>query len=109
MKKLSLILIFLLPFSSHILAKDIYGIEVTAIYQLEDEVNPPFDFQSKHNLHKCGGKKSNHFRVYSDDITTGNRRFKLLLSAFSQQTKISVGTMKCEGKRMITSWIRLSR
>lgn len=94
--------------SAQIQAKDIYGIEVSALYQLEDEVNPPFDFQSKRKLHKCGGKGSNHFRIYSEDPTTADRRFRLTLTAFSQGLKLSVGTVKCEGKRMVADWVRLS-
>lgn len=110
MNKTALIIIALSGFwlSSGVQAKDMYGIEVNAVYQLEDEVNPPFDFQSKRKLHKCGGKSSNHFRVYSEDITTGERRFKLVLAAFAQGAKVSIGTVKCEGKRMVASWIRLS-
>lgn len=87
--------------------KIVSGLLITGIEQQEDDEEAPFDIYARNKAHKCGGKVSNIFRVYSEYDTVANRRFMLALTAMKENWSISVSTHGCEGKALIVNSLRL--
>lgn len=84
------------------------SLQVISIYQLEDESKPGFDFFTASKEHKCGGKRSNRYRSYSDHPEVRNRKFQLIMAALNNGHKVSVKTQGCEGRAMLVDYIGIS-
>ena len=107
---ISLIFLCLNPWSSTVFASDkISDLDIIAIYQIEDDEDAGFDFFTSQKSHKCGGKLSNRFRVYSDDSAVLDRKFQLVMNAFDNKRRVTVGKDGCEGTALITTYIGISQ
>lgn len=83
------------------------GIEVSAIGQLDDDEESPFEVIAANKAHKCGGKNSNRFLVYSEDPDVAFRRFTLALEAMRNNWTLTLKTDDCEGSALRAFEIRL--
>ena len=111
MKKINshlLALFFLLALAQTILSKPVTGVYVSAIGQLEDDEEAPFEIIANNKVHKCGGKPSNRFIVYSEDPIVGHRRFLLALEALRNNWVLTLDTSDCEDNALIVDAIRLT-
>lgn len=84
------------------------NLKVISIYQIEDEVSAGFDFFTSKKSHKCGGKLSNRYRIYSDHKNVIERKFQLVLAALNHQHKVSIKAYGCEGRAMLVEYIGIS-
>jgi hypothetical protein len=96
--------IILLVISGQVLAgKDISTSTVNYVYQLDGDATV-FEFNSSVH-HACG---SSLYRVRSSNVAVANRKFSLVLTAFTADKKLAFhDTQKCEGNRSVVAWIRL--
>ena len=94
---------------SHGALYDVRGLKVDAIAQLEDDEEAPFDILASNKRHKCGGKSSNRFRVYSEFNIVSERRFNMVMNAMSNGFSLSISTHGCEGSALLVERIRVSR
>ncbi len=85
----------------------VHGIIISSIEQLEDDEEAPFEIRARNKAHRCGGKSSSLFRVYSEYEAVAMRRFLLALEAMKQGWSISVTTDGCEDKALLVNSIRL--
>ncbi len=85
----------------------VHGLIISSIEQMEDDEEAPFEIRARNKAHRCGGKSSSLFRVYSEYEVVAQRRFLLVLEAMRQGWNISVTTDGCEGKALIVNSIRL--
>ncbi|OUR66436.1 hypothetical protein A9Q73_07095 [Bermanella sp. 47_1433_sub80_T6] len=85
----------------------VHGIIISSIEQLEDDEEAPFEIRARNKAHRCGGKSSSLFRVYSEYEAVAMRRFFLALEAMKQGWSISVTTDGCEDKALLVNSIRL--
>lgn len=83
--------------------------KIIAVHQVGDESKAGFDFFSADFVHECGGKSSNRFRSYSRYDGVAERKFTLVLAAFSDNLKLSVETLGCEGNAMKVGRIGVRR
>ncbi len=90
-------------------AEPVNNLKVIAVYQMDDEAGAAFEFFTDKPAHKCGGKPSNRFRVYSRHGEVNDRKFRLIVDALAHQYKVSIGTEGCEGKAMKTGFIGVRR
>ena len=90
-------------------AQVIRDVLVNSIESAKDDEEAPFDIRSGNKLHKCGGKQSNIYRVYSDNETVQNMRFQLALQALTSGRGLTLTTETCEGAAMIIKKVRLLR
>lgn len=85
-------------------AEDVSGQTVSYVYQ-PDLAPTEFDFDVG-KTHGCG---STMYRVKSNDETTANRKFSLILAAFSSGKKVSFhDSGVCSGNRSIVTWVRIT-
>ena len=106
----SLLLIILLASDSvHADDQDVSGLIVSGLEQRVDDEEAPFDFHSKNKIHKCGGKPSNVYRVYSEYDTVALRRFQLVLEALKSGLTLSLIPGTCEGRVLTVKTLRLDR
>ena len=89
--------------------KVVTGLKISAIEQIEDDEEAPFDFYARNKAHRCGGKSSNLFRVYSEYDMVANRRFTLVLTAMKQNWDVRVSTNGCDGRALMVNSLRLER
>lgn len=85
------------------------GLRVSSLEQQVDDEEAPFDFHSSNKIHKCGGKPSNVYRVYSEYNTVAMRRFQLALEALKNKMTLSLITDGCEGRVLKVKSLRLGR
>ncbi len=85
----------------------VHGIIISSIEQLEDDEEAPFEIRARNKAHRCGGKSSSLFRVYSEYEAVAMRRFLLAVEAMKQGWSISVTTDGCEDKALLVNSIRL--
>ena len=84
-------------------AKDVGSSAVNYVYQLDSEATV-FEFSSSVS-HGCG---SNLYRVKSPSEAVANRKFSLVLTAFTTNGKLAFhDTGTCEGNRSVVAWVRL--
>jgi len=84
-------------------AKDITASGVNYIYQLDSDPTT-FEFSAS-VAHSCG---SNLYRVKSPNEAVANRKFSLVLTAFTTNGKLTFhDTEQCEGSRSVVAWVRL--
>lgn len=88
---------------------DVRGLKVDAIAQLEDDEEAPFDILASNKRHKCGGKSSNRFRVYSEFNIVSERRFSMVMNAMTHGYSLSISTHGCEGSALLVERIKVSR
>jgi len=103
--KYFLFVVVLIVSSSASAAKDVSGRTIDYVYQ-PDLAPTEFDFAA--NLtHGCG---TNIYRVRSNDEATANRKFSIILAAFTSGKKIAFhDTEVCAGNRSIVSWVRITK
>ncbi len=101
--------LILIPTISLAQKVDIELNKIIAVHQIGDESKAGFDFFSADYVHECGGKSSNRFRSYSRYDTVAERKFTLVLAAFSDNLKLSVETLGCEGNAMKVGRIGVRR
>ncbi len=76
---------------------------VNYVYQLDSD-STVFEF-SISAVNSCG---SYHYKVKSPNEDVANRKFSLVLAAFSSGKRIMFADMQvCEGDRTVVSWVRL--
>lgn len=82
--------------------KDVHGTTVNYVYQLDE----PGVFQFSSSVpNNCG---SSLYRVKSVDEGVANRKFSLVLTAFTAGKKLSFhDSQVCEGNRSVVRWVRL--
>ncbi|GAA6136209.1 hypothetical protein NBRC116188_29990 [Oceaniserpentilla sp. 4NH20-0058] len=85
------------------------GLVVSSVEQRIDDEEAPFDIYSSNKVHKCGGKPSNIYRVYSEYDQVALRRFQLALEALKGKFTLSVITDNCEGRVLKVKSLRLNR
>ncbi|MBA6258241.1 MULTISPECIES: hypothetical protein [unclassified Colwellia] len=84
-------------------AKDISSSTVNYVYQLDSDATV-FEFSASVS-HSCG---SNLYRVKSPNESVANRKFSLILTAFTTNGKVAFhDTQSCEGNRSVVAWVRL--
>lgn len=76
--------------------------KVDYVYVLDAEKS--FDF-SGGNTHECG---SNLYRTITPTEEIANRKFSVVLTAFSAGKKVILNTEGCSGNRMLFGWVRVS-
>lgn len=101
--------LILIPTISLAQKVDIELNKIIAVHQIGDESKAGFDFFSADYMHECGGKSSNRFRSYSRYDAVAERKFTLVLAAFSDNLKLSVETLGCEGNAMKVGRIGVRR
>ncbi|MCJ8269425.1 MAG: hypothetical protein MJK04_08485 [Psychrosphaera sp.] len=85
--------------------KDVPTSKVNYVYQLDTDPTT-FEFSSSVQ-HNCG---SYIYRVKSSGEAVANRKFSLVLAAFTTKGNLAFhDTQVCEGTRSVVSWIRLIR
>jgi len=85
-------------------AKDIMQSEIVYVYQ-PDLAPTEFEFQSN-IANSCG---SHLYRVKSNDEATAQRKFSIVLTAFSTGKNLAFNdTETCQGSRSIVSWVRVT-
>jgi len=75
--------------------------KVDYVYVLD--VERSFDFSGGSN-HECG---SNLYRTTAATEDIANRKFSLLLAAFTAVKKVVINTEGCSGNRMKFGWVRI--
>jgi len=85
------------------------GLIVNHLEQKVDDEEAPFDIYSSNKIHKCGGKPSNVYRVYSEYDAVAQRRFQLALEALKTRLKLTLITNGCEGRVLRIRSVRLDR
>jgi len=85
--------------------RDVRNTTVSYVYQL-DSAETVFEFSSS-IANSCG---SSIYRVKSPNVHVANRKFALVLTAFSTQGNLWFHDREiCEGNRSVASWVRLVR
>lgn len=85
-------------------AEDVVGKTIEFVYQPDLAVTE-FDFAANRQ-NGCG---SNLYRVSSADVQIANRKFSLVLAAFSAGKKLSFHDRGvCEGNRSMVSWVKIT-
>lgn len=107
--KFFILLISTFLFCQVIQAQVIRDILVNSVESAKDDEEAPFDIRSGNKLHRCGGKQSNIYRVYSDNEVVQNMRFKLALEALTSGRSLTLTTEACEGAVMLIKKVRLLR
>ena len=94
-------LIFSLPVNA---AKNVNNSSVNYVYQQDTS---PTDFEFQSNVaHSCG---SSLYRVKSNDTEVANRKFSIVLTAFTTGKNLAFHDSEvCEGNRSIVSWVRIT-
>ncbi|MDP2572466.1 hypothetical protein Q8W40_09765 [Vibrio penaeicida] len=86
-------------------AKDIHKSNVNYVYQLDSDATV-FEFNSSVR-NGCG---SNLYRVKSPNEAVANRKFSLVLTAFTTNGNLAFHDREvCEGNRSVVAWVRLTR
>lgn len=85
------------------------GLVVSSVEQRVDDEEAPFDIHSSNKIHKCGGKPSNVYRVYSEYDQVALRRFQLALEALKGKLTLSLITDNCDGRALRVKSLRLDR
>jgi len=101
------LIIIIIFFTSTIhAAEDVHGLTVGYVYQFDHPDSTVFDINIPSRPHSCG---STLYRSYSSSDAIANRKFSLVLTAFTSSKKISFhDTGVCEGTRMKVAWIRIT-
>ena len=85
--------------------QDVLDTSVNYVYQLDSE-STIFEFNSS-VANKCG---SHLYRVKSPNVEVANRKFALVLTAFTADKKLAFhDTELCEGNRSVVAWVRLTK
>lgn len=85
-------------------AEDVLNKQVSNVYQLDSDATV-FEIRTD-EPNSCGGV---YWRVKSPNEAVANRKFSLVLTAFTTKSAISFhDTGVCESNRSVVSWIRLS-
>ncbi len=100
----SVLCLILLVISGQVFAgKDVSSSTVNYVYQLDSDATV-FEFNSSVR-HACG---STLYSVKSPNVAVANRKFSLVLTAFTADKKLAFhDTQKCEGNRSVVAWVRL--
>lgn len=84
--------------------KDISSSTVEYVYQLDSDATV-FEFGSSIVSTTCG---FSNYRVESPNVDVANRKFALVLAAFTAGKKLAFhDTETCESGRSVVSWVRL--
>ncbi|NOU49186.1 hypothetical protein HG263_01290 [Pseudoalteromonas sp. JBTF-M23] len=100
------VMLFLAFFSVQAFAgKDVGTSQVNYVYQLDSD-STVFEFNS--NVpHGCG---SSLYRVKSPNESVANRKFSIVLTAFTTNNNLAFhDTKTCEGNRSVVSWVRVTK
>lgn len=98
------LLFLVLPISALSADENVSGVSVDFVYQ-QDLAPTEFEFSSSRR-HDCG---SGIYRVVSNDETIANRKFSLVLAAFTSGKKLAFhDTGVCIENRAIISWMRIT-
>ena len=86
--------------------QDVFNLEVEYVYQQSFDDSTTFEFAVKNRSHSCG---SNLYRSRSPSDSIAQRKFSLILAAFTSGKKVSINeTGACEGSRMVVEWVRIT-
>lgn len=88
---------------------EVTDILISSIAQEDDDEEAPIVFWASNKTHKCGGKPSNRFIVFSEHSQVSQQRTLLLQLAFTQQFTVSVSTKGCYEKALRVDAIRIHR
>ena len=102
-------LVSIFIYSQAIQAQVIRDVSVNSVESAKDDEEAPIDIRSGNKLHRCGGKQSNVYRIYSDNEAVQNMRFKLVLEALTSGRSLTLTTDSCEGAVMLIKKVRLHR
>jgi len=85
---------------------DVQGQTVGYVYQFNSSDSTMFDVHVPTRTHECG---SSLYRSTSTSDAIADRKFALILAAFTSNKKISFReTGVCDGNRMKISWVRIT-
>ncbi len=87
--------------------KKVRGLIINGLEQKADDEEAPFEIRARNKVHKCGGKSSNLFRIFSEYETVGQRRFLLALTAMERGWKVTLETDGCDGRALSVKSIRI--
>jgi hypothetical protein len=98
-------LLILLPMQVSAATFNVIGLKVASIAQVEDDEESPFEIRALNKQHKCGGKASNLFKVYSEYNEVALRRYDMAMQAMIGNYSLSLGTHGCKGNALIVNEI----
>jgi len=102
--KILVSLITFLPIIAFSADENVSGVYINYVYQ-QDLAPTEFEF-SLSRQHDCG---SGIYRVVSNNEAVANRKFSLVLAAFTSGKKISFHDIgECFENRTLVSWIRIT-
>ncbi|MFT6153840.1 MAG: hypothetical protein ACJA0E_001881 [Bermanella sp.] len=105
--KIIVFLLLILPMQVIAATYNVTGLKVGSISQDEDDEESPFEIRAINKQHKCGGKPSNLFKVYSEYSDVSNRRYDMAMNAMIGNYSLSLGTHGCKGNALIVNEIRI--
>ena len=108
MKALAFLFLLLFHWQT-VQAQVIRDVLVNSVESAKDDEEAPFDIRSGNKLHRCGGKQSNIYRIYSENEVVQSIRFRLALEALTSGRSLTLTTETCEGAAMVIKKIRLHR
>lgn len=86
--------------ATNVLAKTKTISKVNYVYVLDIERS--FDFSG--DTHECG---SNIYRTKTETEEIANRKFSLVLAAYTAGKRLTIDTRGCDGNRMLFGWVRI--
>lgn len=75
--------------------------KISYVYVLDD--GQSFDFSAGAH-HECG---TNIYRTRAADAGILNRKFSLVLTAYTARKRLTINTSGCDGNRLLFNWVRL--
>jgi hypothetical protein len=102
---LIIFLLIILPIKVSAATFNVSGLKVASIAQVEDDEESPFEIRALNKQHKCGGKVSNLFKVYSEYYAVALRRYDMAMQAMIGNHSLSLGTHGCKGNALIVNEI----
>ena len=83
---------------------DVFNATIVNVYQ-HDSDSTVFEFRTDIEQNSCGGV---YWRVKSPNDAVANRKFSMILTAYTSKTPVSFYDKgQCEGNRSTVGWIRL--
>lgn len=102
MRKFLTVIMIVAPFISQAVYATPKTIDAVGyVYVLED--GQSFDFASGVN-HECG---TNIYRTRADNPDVLNRKFSLVLTAYTARKRLTINTDNCDGNRLLFNWVRI--
>jgi len=87
-------------------AGDVHGLVIESVYQPDFDNTTTFDIIVKNHTNSCGTRL---YRSVSSSEAIANRKFSLVLTAFTSGKKISLYDLgECDYNRSKAGWIRIT-